>query len=87
MSCQCRNVSGPGTANLRMPSARAGWLSSVAPSVVDEVKVQLARSDLKRHLIRMTRACEGNSDEDTGTLEKLTSDLIVLLLSGGEDVQ
>ena len=50
----------------------------------DDVKVQLAKSDLKHCLIRKLKETENSSDEEAQSLMKLTADLIVLLLTGGE---
>ena len=56
------------------------------PRPIDEVKVQLAKSDVKNHLIRVIHSCDDTTDEELMTLERLTSDLIVLLLTGGKHV-
>ena len=50
---------------------------------VDEVKVQLAKSELKQQLVDLIRATKGNSDEDSENTMKMSADLIVLLLTGG----
>ena len=49
----------------------------------DEVKVQLAGSNLKNTLVKLLQETEHSTDEDVLATQKLAADLLVLLLTGG----
>jgi hypothetical protein len=49
--------------------------------IADAVKVQLARSSLVPHLLKLFSECA--SADDCDATEKLAADLVVLILTGG----
>ena len=49
----------------------------------DQMKQQLALSDLSRHLLALLASVVPNTDEESISTQKLAADLIVLILTGG----
>ena len=52
----------------------------------DDLKVKMSQSNLKEHLIKVLHAHSGQNEDEDKLMEKLSSDLIVLLLTGGKGV-
>jgi len=61
------------------------YLLLMVHDVIDDLKSVLSKPDLFKTLLTVMERFERTADEDQTTLTNSMADLIVLLLTGGED--